>query len=94
MITIEKKLGSEARDEINKATDGYEPDKEIAKKVAMLFELPSEPYYKLEDLIDTKRENKLDPRQSFIARSNNLVVSQLASVMFKNINEGASNSCF
>jgi len=34
-----------------KATDGYEPDSEIAKKVALLFELPSEPYYKMEDLV-------------------------------------------
>jgi len=94
LTTIEKKLGTEARDEINKATDGYEPDKEIAKKVAMLFELPAEPYYKLEDLIDSKRENKTDPRQSLMARSNNLVVSQLASVMFKNINENASMFMF
>jgi hypothetical protein len=37
MTTIEKKLGVEARDEISKATDGYEPDLEVAKKVAMLF---------------------------------------------------------
>jgi len=55
----------------------------------MLFDLPSEPYYKLEDLVDTRRD-RLDPRHSFMARSNNLVVSQLASVMFKNINENAS----
>jgi hypothetical protein len=40
-------LGVEAKDEILKATDGYEPDPEIARRVAMLFELPSEPYYKL-----------------------------------------------
>ena len=30
----------------------------MAKKVAMLFELPSEPYYKLEDLVETKKEPK------------------------------------
>ncbi len=37
LTMIEKKLGAEAKDEILKATDGYEPDPEIAKKVAMLF---------------------------------------------------------
>ena len=47
LTTIERKLGTEAKDEISKATDGYEPDIEIAKKIALLFELPSEPYYKL-----------------------------------------------
>ncbi len=31
---------------MSKATDGYEPDLQIAKQVALLFELPSEPYYK------------------------------------------------
>lgn len=51
LATIEKKLGVEAKDEMLKATDGYEPDSEIAKKVALLFELPSEPYYKMEDLV-------------------------------------------
>lgn len=56
LTTIEKKLGVEAKEEISKAIDGYEPDKEISKKVALLFELPLEPYYKLEDLVDSKKE--------------------------------------
>ena len=85
LTTIERKLGVDARDEISKATDGYEPDKEIAKKVSMLFEMPSEPYYKLEDLLEEKRVSKPEMKTTFLTRPNNLMVSQLASVMMKNI---------
>ena len=81
----------EARDEIAKATDGYEPDKEIAKKVSLLFELPSEPYYKFEDLAESKKEkNEIRLNMNFLGRTNDLFASQLASVMFKNIQESSS----
>lgn len=79
----------EARDEIAKATDGYEPDKEIAKKVSLLFELPSEPYYKFEDLAESKKE-KNEIRLNFLGRTKDLFASQFASVMFKNIQENSS----
>lgn len=89
LTTIEKKLGVESRDEMAKATDGYEPDKEISKRVALLFELPSEPYYKLEELIDQKKEGKTD-RINIYNKPNDLFVSQLASVMLKNLQESSS----
>ncbi len=41
LSTIEKKLGADHKDEIVRATDGYEPDLEMAKRIALLFELPS-----------------------------------------------------
>jgi len=90
LTTIEKKLGAEARDEISKAIDGYEPDKEIAKKVALLFELPSEPYYKLEDLGDSKKESgggRLN--MNILNRPNDLFASQFASVMLKNLQDSS-----
>ena len=89
LTTIEKKLGGQARDEIAKATDGYEPDNEIAKKVSLLFELPSEPYYKLEDLAEQKKEkNKFNI--NILGRGSDMFVSQLASVMLQNIQENSS----
>ena len=86
LTTIERKLGTEAKDEISKSTDGYEPDIEIAKKIALLFELPSEAYYKAEELtdkIENKSENKLAMR--IMNRPSDLFHSQLASVMLKNL---------
>ena len=48
----------EAREEFSRAVDGYEVEKEMAKKVSLLFELPAEPYYKLEDLLEQKKEKQ------------------------------------
>ena len=87
MTTIEKKIGTEAREEILKATDGYEPDKQIAKKISLLFELPSEPYYKLEDLVDSKKEVRNNPRVNMIAQSNFLFASQLPPAMMKSFQD-------
>lgn len=55
---IERKVGMEAREEFSRAVDGYEVEKEMAKKVSLLFELPAEPYYKLEDLLEQKKEKQ------------------------------------
>ena len=84
--TIEKKLGSEYKDEIFRATDGYEPDPIVAKRVALQFELPSEPYYSLEELMDSKKEKERVPEAKPIAYFN----AQLASLMMKNLQESAS----
>ena len=91
LTTIERKLGPDARDEMAKATDGYEPEKEIAKKIAMLFELPSEPYYKPEELGE-KKETRPEGRlgMGILSRPSELFHSQLASIMLKNIDNARS----
>jgi hypothetical protein len=92
LATIEKKLGVDAKEEMLKATDGYEPDAEIAKKVALLFELPSEPYYKMEDLVEKKPEIKVDRLigLNIISKPNAMLSAQLASMMLKNLQESSS----
>ena len=57
----------------------------------MLFELPLEPYYKLEDLVDAKKESKVE-RLTVMGRPNDLFASQLASMMLKNLQESSSKS--
>lgn len=93
LTTIEKKLGSEYKDEILRATDGYEPDPIVAKKVALLFELPSEPYYKLEDLIESKKQKErgmVDIVKPMTAYFN----AQVAALMMKNLQQNASKTHF
>jgi hypothetical protein len=58
----------------------------------MCFELPVEPYYKMEDLIAEKKDNKasrLLNMSSLVGRPNDLFSSQFASVMMNNIQESS-----
>ena len=88
--TVEKKLGSEYKDEIVRATDGYEPDPVVAKRVALLFELPSEPYYSLEELMESKKERERGVPE--MAKPIAYFNSQLASLMMKNLQDSASTA--
>jgi hypothetical protein len=55
----------------------------MAKKVCMIFELPSEPYYKAEDFLDLKEKEK---KSKFFMSPNQMMLnSQIAAFMLKGL---------
>ena len=46
-LQIKKALGAQTRDRIMRMSDGEEIDGELGRKIITLFELPTEPYYEV-----------------------------------------------
>lgn len=61
-LQIEKALGPIIKDRIMRLSDGEEIDGEICKKAALLFEVPTTPYYEQkEEVVENKEVEKKIP---------------------------------